>query len=197
MADMSAPALWESPANRIFSLSLRSRTAPSSRGPADPRHGLEPNPPPSARVHWQTAYPPPSSVCHHFRRAPSSDGALFFVVSPVAFAMLLRMAHLPIARLSDSPPARISRPRFCGTPPLQPRLTTGGFDRWSRRLRSSPRAEPFSSIVMSGGLLFSHGRLTTNGVSEVQGAMSLSDHRVFEQLMAMRQVREVWDALAE
>ena len=41
MADMSAPALLESPSGHIFNLSLRRRTAPSSRGPASPDTGQD------------------------------------------------------------------------------------------------------------------------------------------------------------
>jgi len=80
MADMSALALWESLPNRIFSLSLRRRTESSSLGPASLRHGSNAESSSLGWTHWQTANPPPSPVCHHFRRAPSSDGALFFAL---------------------------------------------------------------------------------------------------------------------
>ena len=78
MADMSAPSLLKRLGNRIYSVSLRRRTASSSRGPVFSRHRTLAEPPPSAESKWQTAFPPPSSGCHHFHKAPSSDGASFF-----------------------------------------------------------------------------------------------------------------------
>ena len=56
MADMSVPALLESLPAYIFNLSLRRRTASSSRGPVFPRHEFEPNPPPSASLNGKRRF---------------------------------------------------------------------------------------------------------------------------------------------
>jgi len=79
MADMSVPSLLERLGTHIFGRSMRRRTASSSRGPVSPDTGFEPNLLPWFRSKRQTAFPPPSSGCHHFHKAPSSDGASFFV----------------------------------------------------------------------------------------------------------------------
>ena len=78
MADMSVPSLLERSGTHIFGRSMRRRTASSSRGPVFPDTGFEPNLLPWFRSKRQTAFPPPSSGCHHFHKAPSSDGAPFF-----------------------------------------------------------------------------------------------------------------------
>lgn len=49
MADIPIGGLRERSHDCIFNLSLRRRTASSSRGPADHRHRIEPNPPPWVR----------------------------------------------------------------------------------------------------------------------------------------------------
>ena len=81
MADMSAPALLESLSIDIFNLSLRRRTASSSRGPAFPRHEFEPNPPPSARLNGKRRFLLPRPF------APLSMGSIlgwspFFSIRP-------------------------------------------------------------------------------------------------------------------
>ena len=83
MADMSVPSLLERLGTHIFGRSMRRRTASSSRGPVFPDTGFEPNLLPWFRSKRQTAFPPPSSGCHHFHKAPSSDGASFFVLLAV------------------------------------------------------------------------------------------------------------------
>ena len=93
MADMSVPSLLESLEAHIFRRSMRRRTAPSSRGPVFPDTGFEPNLLPWFRSKRQTAFPPPSSGCHHFHKAPSSDGASFF-----AYIAVGRASPLGIAR---------------------------------------------------------------------------------------------------
>jgi len=151
MADMSAPALLEMLVEHIFGVSMRRRTASSSRGPVFPDTGFEPNLLPWFGSKRQTAFPPPSSGCHHFHKAPSSDGASFFAPhlpsNPVRDRrssvharldergllgllgqstkkppLYFRMARLPTSRLSDS-----AVPRITALKRLRPFLLPGCF----------------------------------------------------------------------
>ena len=184
MADMSAPALWESLANSIFGLSLRRRTESSSLGPASLRHGSNAESSSLGWTHWQTANPPPSPVCHHFRRAPSSDGAPFFALLPRPFdepLSVLRMARLPTPRLSDSagpPITTLERLRPTSSPAA---LATVETSVTALRPRSSPRARPFHmpqrsipTSVSAGGNRATSSRLIRAGTPLVHLARARS-----------------------
>jgi hypothetical protein len=77
MAGILQGALLAGLAACIFVLSLGRRPNPPPSVLHLPTPGAA-EPPPSAKPKRQTAFPPPSSVCHYFHRAPSSDGAPFF-----------------------------------------------------------------------------------------------------------------------
>jgi len=165
MADMSVPSLLESLEAHIFRRSMRRRTAPSSRGPVFPDTGFEPNLLPWFRSKRQTAFPPPSSGCHHFHKAPSSDGASFFAPpfcaicgspnEPPGIARPERKASLRnVPLFAHGSPSHFAFVGLGPTPhnPLQeiaasppPWLLLAGhrLRPMTRRPRSSPRARPF------------------------------------------------------
>jgi len=145
MADMSVPSLLERLGTHIFGWSMRRRTASSSRGPVFPDTGFEPNLLPWFRSKRQTAFPPPSSGCHHFHKAPSSDGASFF-----AHSFSLRNVPLfPHGSPSDfafvglgaAPHNRAQE--IAASPPPWLLLAGHRLRPMTRRPRSSPRARPF------------------------------------------------------
>ena len=169
---MSVPSLLERLGTHIFGRSMRRRTASSSRGPVFPDTGFEPNLLPWFRSKRQTAFPPPSSGCHHFHKAPSSDGASFFVPLAVGWAEPTlgrstraqnkavpagepsgaRLRNVPLfAHGSPSQFAFVGlgatphkRPQeIAASPPPWPLLAGHRLRPTTRRPRSSPRARPF------------------------------------------------------
>ena len=120
------------------------------------------------KVQRQTAFPPPSSVCHHFCRAPSSDGAPFsqnVLTSAIAriaahanqhgwpsrfaFVGLDCGPHKDTTNCSQSSSlAQFLENR--GRPPPWPPLNGRSLRRITLRPRSSPRARPFSFWWFAG-----------------------------------------------
>ena len=137
---MSVPALLESLSTHIFNLSLRHRTAPSSRGPVFPDTGFEPNLLPRFRSNGKRRFllPRPFATTFiglHLRMEPLFYPASGLLIphssaSDSAFVGLGAGPHNPDQEFAAYPPPW---PRSHGHPPR----------RMTRRPRSSPRARPF------------------------------------------------------
>ena len=132
---------------------------PRSRRPSTPDRAESSS---LGKVQRQTAFPPPSSVCHTFIGLHLRMEPLFFPrrftcrhaarptyafghgwASECAF---VRLRHRPHNRPTNCPPILLpgAVPENRGLPPPWPPLNGHSLRRITRRPRSSPRARPFT-----------------------------------------------------